>query len=638
MHGRVKVIQTAEQERARKLKRDQISKEFAEECEKLWACREKNDFSEAQLEKIGSLIETSPDTATLWNYRREIIMHLIKNYSEDQEKVSELLESELNLTTRCLYSSPKSYTIWYHRTWVMSNHTAPNWESELKLCNQALAKDERNFHCWDYRRFVVSKGSVSTELELEFTYTAIEKNMSNYSAWHYRGELLASVSNVPCMSSVRSPTSQIQGNSRQSRPRFDFSTPNGELDLVHNALYTDPADQSPWFYYWWLLGSGERKVYLRELYISRKLGRFVLVFSSAKLIQTLKELQVSIKVFPCEGTVSNSITLTPKLLGGWNSVLDEQLSAVWWLPLNNDLVTRYAPENDRHLYQCQPWNVVAQVSIRKTNRDGRNEIHENMSEDSANYLHLRCCMDSHQNESLTRVTLDPLRLLNPMILPSHDPKDLVGELNTVRELLSFEPGNKWALLTFVSLLRFIRPHNCNEEVTEALNKLVSVDPQRSSYYEHLRSLYAALDVLAHAYEYQSREVVLHGLDMSCFRNLDWYALMTKINFSNNSIVRIPDTFAYLISVLELNLDDNQLVTLHGISRLPSLTNLSVQRNRLCTFESIEDLVYCPSLRIVYMNGNEVVKLPHLSNMISEHPGFQRQGGSFSLVYDITDHH
>ncbi|KAH8861006.1 Geranylgeranyl transferase type-2 subunit alpha [Schistosoma japonicum] len=638
MHGRVKVIQTAEQERARKLKKDQISKKFFEECEKLWVCREKENFDEMQLEKIDSLIETSPDTATLWNYRREILLHLFKKYSEDQEKVSKLLESELGLTTRCLYNSPKSYTVWYHRSWIMSNHISPNWESEVKLCNQALVKDERNFHCWDYRRFVVSKGGIPSELELKFTDAAIEKNMSNYSAWHYRGELLASTSSVSCILSTLSYKPDIQLNQSQNRPQFDFSVPSDELDLVHNAIYTDPADQSPWFYYWWLLGRGERKVYLRELYISRKLEKFVLVFSSAKWIQALKDMQVSIKVFPCDDTISNSITLTPEDLGGWNSALDEHLSAVWWLPLNQDLICRHCPENDKHLYQHQPWNVEAQVCIRKVNSDGNEEFCKSVTENSSDYSFLQCCMNSNQYESLTRVALDPLRLLNPVILPSHDPKDLVGELNTVRDLLSFEPENKWALLTLVSLLRFIRPHGFNEEVNKALNKLVSIDHQRSSYYEHLRSLYAALDVLAHAYEVESREVVLHNLDMSCFRNLDWYALMTKIDFSNNSIIRIPDTFAYLISLVELNLDDNQLITLCGISRLPSLTTLSVQRNRLSSFESIEDIVHCLNLRTIYINGNEVVKLPNLTHLISEHPGFQRQGYSFSLVYDKTVHH
>ncbi|CAH8506979.1 unnamed protein product [Heterobilharzia americana] len=637
MHGRVKVIQTVEQERAKKLKKDRICKEFSEGCEKLWVCRENGDFSEAQLKQIASLIELSADTTTLWNYRREVLLHLMEKYSEDSKELSKLLESELDLTTHCLYNSPKSYAVWYHRSWIMNNHPTPNWESEVKFCNTALKIDERNFHCWDYRRFVVSKGRISTELELEFTDTAVERNMSNYSAWHYRGELLVSSSSASGVSSPLSPPPNIHADKAFSRRQLDFSVPNEELDLVHNAIYTDPADQSPWFYYWWLLGRGERKVYLRELYISRQLGRFVLVFSSAKLIQAVEQLQVSLKVFPCDSNISHAITLTPELLGGWNPVLDEQLSAVWWLPLNQDLICRYAPETDKHLYYSRPWNVVAHVCFRRGNVDEQNEVWENKCENSGRYFCLQCCMDSHQNESLTRVALDPLRLLNPMILPKHDPENLVTELDTVRDLLSLEPKNKWALLTYVSLLRFIRPHGFNEEVDKSLDKLVLVDPQRSSYYEHLRSLYAAMDVLARVYEDQSREVVLHNLDMRCFHNLDWYTLMTKIDFSNNSIVRIPDTFAYLICLLELNLDDNQLITLRGISRLPSLTNLSVQRNRLCDFESIEDLVRCPCLRTVYISGNEVVKLSDLTNLISQHPEFQRQGHSFSLVYDKTVH-
>nr|CAH8838688.1 unnamed protein product [Trichobilharzia regenti] len=620
MHGRVKVIQTAEQERARLLKMQQISKQFHDGCEKLWACRENGDYNEIHLREIATLVETSADTTTLWNYRREILMHLMVKYSDDTEKVSKLMEAELDLTTRCLYNSPKSYAVWHHRSWVMNNHTAPNWESEVKFCNMALKLDERNFHCWDYRRFVVSKGGIPIELEREFTDAAIERNMSNYSAWHYRGELLTCSSNTSCVSPRLSPPPDIEIDRGCCRPLLDFSVPSEELDLVHNAIYTDPADQSPWFYYWWLLGRGERKVYLRELYISRQMERFVLVFSSPKLIRALKKLQVSIKVFPYGGTISDAVTLTPELLGGWNSVLDD-LSAVWWLPISQDLVFRYAPESDKHLYQSRPWNVVAQVCIPKRN-EGCHESCENKCGYTGEYSVLQCCMDSHQSESLTRVALDPLRLLNPMILPIHDPNDLIGELDTVRDLV---------------LLRFVRPQGFKEEVNESLNKLVSVDPQRSFYYEHLRSFYAALDVLANVYENQSREVVLHNVDMSCFHSLDWYTLMTRIDFSNNSILRIPDTFAYLICLLELNLDDNQLMSLDGISRLPSLSSLSVQRNRLYDFKSIEDLFNCPRLRIVYISGNEVVKLSNLTELLSQHPGFQRQGYSFSLVYDKTVH-
>ena len=41
---------------------------------------------------------------------------------------------------------------------------------------------------------------------------------------------------------------------------------HAELDLVKNAIYTDPEDQSAWLYYWWLLGRAPDHVTLYGAY------------------------------------------------------------------------------------------------------------------------------------------------------------------------------------------------------------------------------------------------------------------------------------------------------------------------------------------------------------------------------------
>ena len=112
--------------------------------------------------------------------------------------------------------------------------------TDIELCTMYLKNDERNFHCWDYRRFVVNNSKAlenSAERELEFSYNKIQ-NISNYSAWHYRSKLLPIVH--------PSETSTIGLNESQRRE---------ELQLVENAVFTDPGDSSAWFYYRWLLSS-----------------------------------------------------------------------------------------------------------------------------------------------------------------------------------------------------------------------------------------------------------------------------------------------------------------------------------------------------------------------------------------------
>ncbi len=77
---------------------------------------------------------------------------------------------ELEFLVKGIMKSPKSYTLWFHRQWIIEKGLAiekllllkkaesekASWQSriletELKLCDKMLAMDERNFHCWNYR-------------------------------------------------------------------------------------------------------------------------------------------------------------------------------------------------------------------------------------------------------------------------------------------------------------------------------------------------------------------------------------------------------------------------------------------------------------------------------------------------------
>uniref|UniRef100_A0A0X3NUX8 Geranylgeranyl transferase type-2 subunit alpha n=1 Tax=Schistocephalus solidus TaxID=70667 RepID=A0A0X3NUX8_SCHSO len=609
MHGQVKVRISQEQEAKRKEQKLQAAEKFSALTERVLARRNEGDYSMGTLEELSQLLEKSPDMFTLWNYRREILLDS-KNASAPTDVRAGVFDKELLLTSRCLVNNPKSYATWHHRSWVMLHHPSPDWNAELDLCNVALRSDERNFHCWDYRRFVVQHSKVATSDELDFTTLSLEENFSNYSAWHYRSEHIGA-DDVVCTAAT--PVSPPPNSEFGSTEHSSNKLPWNELDLVHNAIFTDPADQAPWFYYWWLLGRGDKNSYLRELYLSRALQRAVLVFTSPKLSAAISHLRVDVTISdPNSNTIEK---YTPADFGGWRSALTGNVSAVWWFALPNQ------------------YTEMCIVSVTVYTEDSIIGQLRNSSalEDSKTWLY--CRMEPDQHESLTRVALDPRRLLNPIISPVHEPACLLSELDIVKELLSMEPKNKWALLTYVSLLRYIRPENAVTEIQSALSTLQKVDIQRNRYYEDMASAHLTEDVLITAYSTNSRSLNLSGVHLTRICCLDWCTLMTELDFSNNSLDYLPGTFAYLVCLTDLNLNNNRISTLKPIEGLPLLCRISVRQNAIADFKGLEPALACPRLRALDITGNMVADLPKFTILLSEHPGSKRSHQSLNVIYD-----
>uniref|UniRef100_A0A6Q2XZ36 Geranylgeranyl transferase type-2 subunit alpha n=1 Tax=Esox lucius TaxID=8010 RepID=A0A6Q2XZ36_ESOLU len=232
MHGRVKLKSTAQQEEEKRKEREKKLKIYVTARDAVFAKRKNGMLDDEALLLTQQLLSSNPDVATLWNYRREILLHL--ETIREEVDVQKMYEDELSFLESCLKVNPKSYGSWHHRGWVSARLPRPDWTRELGLCDRCLSLDDRNFHCWDYRRMVVKMSGVPVDQELQFTDRLIGSNFSNYSSWHYRNAC------VPF------------NNMKPLGVILAFS----EYELVQNAFFTDPNDQSAWFYYRWLLGRG----------------------------------------------------------------------------------------------------------------------------------------------------------------------------------------------------------------------------------------------------------------------------------------------------------------------------------------------------------------------------------------------
>lgn len=225
---------------------------LGELCKRVFDARQKREYDEHSLIMSAKLLEMNPEMYTVWNYRREYLEPIIQKGGEE---ALESVEKELKVTEKALMRNPKSYATFHHRRWIVDTGFC-SLEKELALVEQLLDADERNFHGWGYRRAIAVKMGLPVTRELAYSKKKIEQNFSNYSSWHHRSTILPMVGHDENVCSCE--------DKQQECGCIPLDVLREEFRFVRQALYTDPLDQSGWFYHRWLLGCLEKAYRMDE--------------------------------------------------------------------------------------------------------------------------------------------------------------------------------------------------------------------------------------------------------------------------------------------------------------------------------------------------------------------------------------
>ncbi|KAI8384049.1 hypothetical protein BD560DRAFT_384788 [Blakeslea trispora] len=462
VHGKKREKTTEEVLQARKQKEAVKIKEYNQLVEKIRAKMNNKEYDDEAFSLTTQIVQWNPDHYTIWNYRRTVLLeHVLKQL--DQEETQKTYQKELLLFMQLIRINPKSYWLWNHRFWCLQHMPKPDWKAELALVEKMLTLDARNFHGWNYRRYVVShlrkQAKDETEIadlvkyEYEFTTRKINQSFSNYSAWHQRSKLL--------------PEIVIEMTEKE---RNEVAT--NELDLVKNAIYTDPEDQSAWLYYWWLLGRAPDYVECIGAYCLEEDPSVVYIgFNDSVKFLTMPQLAnsnsvLSSKMYPIcsrDNEAASTWVIVTDKADGYPEKLIIQSSTI--LPSTS---AKSVPQEI--LWELEI-NKITQASVLQK-RVAELHLKEEWQPTSSKMYNDPTLQDQSAWFSLDKVQL------------------LKDEIETVCELLEIEPESAWALQTLVHFLNQLQLRSQQEdsdktraEMIDILDKLIEIDSDRKHRYE-----------------------------------------------------------------------------------------------------------------------------------------------------------
>jgi geranylgeranyl transferase type-2 subunit alpha len=334
-----------------------------------------------------------------------------------------------------------------------------------------------------------------------------------------------------------------------------------EHEFVQNAFYTDPSDQSGWFYHKWLLGRDAGDPMLGVVLVPHNEG-------------SCPSINISLN-WPFKSSSNRPITIIVDDNPPVHFPESDWPQVMW----SCDLTTPLEPDSTIKI-------TIGEVTIPIS------------------------LINSGAKEVWLTKELDELFKTCRMTASSDV---LSSELAVCRELLTLEPNNKWCLLTTLQLLEGIDYQENYGEILELFERLIMADPLREGYYRDLRSCHVIRNILKRELEKENKS----SLDLSDQHLTKLYfsqhmMLFEAIDLSNNSL-SIGNSLEGLqnaINVRRLSLDNNQLdmIPIDIIKQLKYLKNLSLKNNKIDNVEELMKLKELPQLEELEMDGNSVCEL------------------------------
>lgn len=533
-------------------------------------------YSTESLNQSARLLELNPDFLTAWNYRKRAVQHLWELES-DEEARKRIAQTELDLVVRALRANPKCYGGWYHRKWII-RFGLSSLDAEFLLLKKLLKLDARNFHGWDYRRFVAKTKGVAAEEELRFTIDKINENFSNYSAWHNRSALLSEISK--------------RTDTKNNRVQESLEE---EYELVKTAFYTDPDDQSGWFYYSWLLGQTVAPVGTlvngcwppaeSQIAIDSENNTHKLPFN--KLHEEKLEALPLVLSFSNAVTGVNNRTVSVSVDGNDALELDWRPAEPWCkygLTWTTDILHLLPSSSRQYAVHILVGAVPGIVSVdgQECASSWKSRFHILLGGKSP--LEDESSVEEQVNVNSSEVT-DGSEIWQLNILDR--------EIQSCRELLELESNSKWTMLTLARLLLTHASYNSSsrkshlDEARTHFEVLASLDTTHREYYQHQSSLLSLKELtedssnLRRQYE-QSGELQLQQLSLCS--------------------VEFTERFLW---VQNLDLSHNQLRSTHGLEALQVLVNLNLSHNRIGSVTALAPLRELPLLKDVDVSFNQI---------------------------------